>query len=76
MPPPPPVLPEPQPGDELYRAGPLLLFPDTSALLAMLGGNASQLAGRAPPLDWGLLLELAGEGRFGRSLPPEEQVRV
>eukprot|EP00198_Chlamydomonas_reinhardtii_P010400 XP_001699737.1 predicted protein [Chlamydomonas reinhardtii] len=76
MPPPPPVLPEPQPGDELYRAGPLLLFPDTSALLAMLGGNASQLAGRAPPLDWGLLLELAGEGRFGRSLPPEEQVFI
>ncbi|KAG2436329.1 hypothetical protein HXX76_006638 [Chlamydomonas incerta] len=72
---PPPVLPEPQPGDERYRPGPLLLFPDTSALLAMLGGNASQHAG-PPPLDWGLLLELAGEGRFGRSLPPEEQVFI
>ncbi|KAG2454515.1 hypothetical protein HYH02_000362 [Chlamydomonas schloesseri] len=77
-PPPPPVLPEPQPGDERFRPGPLLLFPDTSALLTMLGGNHADRAhhGASPPLDWGLLLELAAEGRFGRSLPPEEQVFI
>ncbi len=30
--------------------------------------------GGAPPLDWGLLVELAAQGRFGRKLPLHEQV--
>ncbi|GFR46065.1 hypothetical protein Agub_g7535, partial [Astrephomene gubernaculifera] len=33
-------------------------------------------AGGAPPLDWSLLLRLAAQGRFGRSLPLDEQVFI
>jgi hypothetical protein len=53
-------------------AGPLLLFPDTSALLPMLEAGG----GVALPtwLTLGLLGGLARQARFGRALAPGEQV--
>ncbi|GLI63531.1 hypothetical protein VaNZ11_006518, partial [Volvox africanus] len=103
-------------GDATYAPGPLLLFPDTSALISMLGGNTTLLdaaaaaastgsgssppsavgaaglhkvfparsggagnggnGGLRPPLDWSLLVSLAAQGRFGRSLPLPDQVFI
>ncbi|KAG2493121.1 hypothetical protein HYH03_008549 [Edaphochlamys debaryana] len=86
--PPPPLPPAPLPDDpdSPFEPGPLLLFPDTSALLAMLGGNPSLHAGSGggggggggggPPLDWTVLTALAAAGRFGRALPAHEQVFI
>ena len=54
-------------------AGPLLLFPDTSALLPMLGAGAGVSVPTFFTLD--LLGRLVAQGRFGRTLPPGEQVR-
>lgn len=54
-------------------AGPLLLFPDTSALLPMLGAAERVAIPTFFTLD--LLEGLAKAGRFGRGLPPQEQVR-
>ncbi|GIM02389.1 hypothetical protein Vretimale_7262 [Volvox reticuliferus] len=99
--------------DRTYAPGPLLLFPDTSALISMLGGNTTLLeasattaataarsglstpagaagankafpgrsggggnGGPRPPLDWSLLVSLAAQGRFGRSLPLPDQVFI
>ncbi|KAF5840569.1 hypothetical protein DUNSADRAFT_16232 [Dunaliella salina] len=56
-----------------FAPGPLLLFPDTSALLSMLGCNVDL---PRPPLTLSMLASLAREGRFGRALPPTEQVFV
>ncbi|KAL4443702.1 hypothetical protein ABPG75_011439 [Micractinium tetrahymenae] len=53
-------------------AGPLLLFPDTSALLPMLGAGAGVSLPTFFTLD--MLGRLAQQGRFGRALPPHEQV--
>ncbi|KAG1668748.1 hypothetical protein FOA52_014294 [Chlamydomonas sp. UWO 241] len=56
-----------------YDPGPLLLFPDTSAMLSMLGANTES---GAPPLSLELMEALAGQGRFGRSLPADEQTFI
>ncbi|KXZ41816.1 hypothetical protein GPECTOR_274g718 [Gonium pectorale] len=66
---------------ESEGGGPLLLFPDTSALVSMLGGNmalnsAAAGGGGRPALDWSLLLQLARAGRFGRALPLRDQVFI
>ncbi|PRW56620.1 Serine threonine- kinase CTR1 isoform B [Chlorella sorokiniana] len=53
-------------------AGPLLLFPDTSALLPMLGAGERVALPTFFTLE--LLEGLAKAGRFGRALPPHEQV--
>jgi len=55
-------------------AGPLLLFPDTSAFLAMLG--VQQLTRTQCPMTLARLQELAQSSRFGRALPPSEQTFV
>lgn len=52
--------------------GPLLLFPDTSALLPMLGAGERVSLPTFFTLE--LLEGLARAGRFGRALPPQEQV--
>jgi hypothetical protein len=71
-PPPPPAAPS---GGHRYRPGPLLLMPDTSALLAMLGANQPAASANAhhppqlPALTFDRLLSLASERRFGRHLP-------
>lgn len=67
QPPPPPAMPATPAG-----SGPLLLFPDTSALLPMLGAGANVSIPTFLTLD--LLGQLAQQGRFGRSLPAHEQV--
>lgn len=57
--------------------GPLLLFPDTSALLSMLGGNVvggGVASGAASMMD--VLGQLAGKGRFGRDLLPSQQTYI
>eukprot|EP00798_Chlamydomonas_sp_ICE-L_P013400 gene13398-19251_t len=46
-----------------YRSGPLLIFPDTSALLSMLGANIDLAR---PSITMDILQRLAQEGRFGR----------
>lgn len=50
--------------------GPLLLIPDTSALLAMAGADATVTTPTFFTLE--LLTSLANQGRFGRKLAPEE----
>ncbi|KAI3428192.1 hypothetical protein D9Q98_006572 [Chlorella vulgaris] len=52
--------------------GPLLLFPDTSALLPMLGAGADVSIPTFFTLE--LLGQLARQARFGRALPPQEQI--
>lgn len=69
----PPPPPRPQQAQQLC-GGPLLLFPDTSALLSMLGAHSSVAAASGVTLR--ALGELAQQGRFGRALDPKEQVRV
>lgn len=56
-----------------WGRGPLLLFPDTSAVLSMLGANLSLAR---PVVSLGELQRLAAAGRFGRSLPPEDQTFI
>ncbi|KAL4447204.1 hypothetical protein ABPG77_007237 [Micractinium sp. CCAP 211/92] len=60
------------PGATAGTAGPLLLFPDTSALLPMLGAGAGVSLPTFFTLD--MLGRLAQQGRFGRALPAHEQV--
>lgn len=62
----------PSPHPHHASSGPLLLFPDTSALLAMLGARRSAV----PPcwLTLERLAELTERGQFGRTLPSNEQV--
>lgn len=55
-------------------AGPLLLVPDTSALLAMAGADLSVAAPTFFTLEW--LFNLSNRGLFGRILPPREQVFI
>ncbi|KAL4858459.1 hypothetical protein ACK3TF_001437 [Chlorella vulgaris] len=55
-----------------WASGPLLLFPDTSALLPMLGAGADVSVPTFFTLE--LLGQLARQARFGRALPPQEQV--
>jgi hypothetical protein len=54
--------------------GPLLLVPDTSAMLSMLGAPPSVTLPTFLSLDW--LLSLSRKGLFGRSLPPSEQTFI
>lgn len=81
-PPPPPPPPPPRtgashPSAELssataadapltYQQGPLLLFPDTSALITMLGANGPQ---NRTYFTMATLQALARQNRFGRNLP-------
>lgn len=58
---------------QAFGRGPLLLFPDTSALLSMLGANA-QLG--PPVLSMSSLQALAATGQFGRSLPAMDQAFI
>ncbi|KAL6766551.1 hypothetical protein ACKKBG_A36475 [Auxenochlorella protothecoides x Auxenochlorella symbiontica] len=64
----------PSPHPHHASSGPLLLFPDTSALLAMLGARRSAV----PPcwLTLERLAELTERGQFGRTLPSNEQVFI
>eukprot|EP00775_Hariotina_reticulata_P013818 gene13818-13939_t len=55
----------------LSADGPLMLFVDTSALLSMLGCPGSVSSTTCCTVK--LLQALAGSGRFGRSLPAEQQ---
>ncbi|KAL4532656.1 hypothetical protein Ndes2526A_g08141 [Nannochloris sp. 'desiccata'] len=55
-------------------AGPLLLVPDTSALLAMAGADLSVAAPTFFTLEW--LFNLSNRGLFGRILPPREQAFI
>ena len=67
-----PGAPQPTAAASGGSAGPLLLFPDTSALLPMLGAAERVAIPTFFTLD--LLEGLAKAGRFGRALPPQEQV--
>ena len=80
-PPPPPRASPSTPGQAPAAAappsasrGPLLLFPDTSALLPMLGASAAMATPTLLTLD--ALGALARAGRFGRALPPAERVFI
>ncbi len=55
-------------------SGPLLLVPDTSALLAMAGADASVTTPTFFTLEW--LFNLSTQGLFGRTLPPREQIFI
>jgi hypothetical protein len=67
--------PPPPPPPSSSGAGPLLLVPDTSALLGMIGASRGA-AGHATWLTLDLLAALAAGGLFGRALPPAERVFV
>jgi hypothetical protein len=54
--------------------GPLLLFPDTSALLPMLG--AGQSVAQQTPFTLDFLAQHAQQQLFGRALPQAEQVQM
>lgn len=54
--------------------GPLLLIPDTSALLSMAGADPSVTAPTFFTLEW--LFNLSNRGLFGRTLPPREQIFI
>ncbi|KAK9864755.1 hypothetical protein WJX84_002779 [Apatococcus fuscideae] len=70
----PPAVPSDAPVDSTpgRSQGPLLLFPDTSALLVLIGAVPAH-SGR---LGLQSLQELAKAGLFGRALPAHEQVFV
>ena len=59
------------------RTGPLLIFPDTSALLGMLNGDQPSTHTQSTPFSFDLLESLAAAGRFGpAALPAQEQVTL
>jgi PIN domain len=58
----------------IATTGPLLLVPDTSALLAMAGADPSMTAPTFFTLEW--LFNLSTRGLFGRMLPPREQIFI
>ena len=72
IPPATPSTPNRAASQEQPSAGPLLLVPDTSALLAMLGAGTN--VAQATSFTMELLAGLAGGGRMGRALPTHEQV--
>jgi len=57
---------------EACSSGPLLVFPDTSALLGLIGCKVK--TGSTPFLSFDWLDGLCQKGNFGRCLPPNERV--
>lgn len=62
--------------DQLFEpsTGPLLLLPDTSAMLAMVGADPSLTAPTFFTFEW--LFSLSGRNLFGRSLSATEQTFI
>ncbi|GAX79974.1 hypothetical protein CEUSTIGMA_g7413.t1 [Chlamydomonas eustigma] len=56
--------------------GPLLLFPDTSAVLAMLGAQGGNSGGSEALLSFQLFQDYAEKGRFGQALEKDEQTFI
>ena len=61
-----------KPQDVYNSSGPLLVFPDTSALLGLIGCKVK--AGSCPFLSFDWLDSLCQRGNFGRCIPANERV--